>query len=343
MNRDVLQLLRCPACGNRELSCSVFREDVEGKILDGVVWCKVCHTWYPIEDGLLELLAGDLAYRNDRARFWVNYSDRLRALGLGADEDVPERAENELQIKQQAHFDWYANNEEQTYSEYEQMSFWLAADTIAYELWRQEMRPGKWLLDVGCGQGRSTFKVMDLALGIVAFDVSKRMIRQAIDRYREGNYSAKTTFLAADASRFPFVDTSFDYVLIYGVLHHLPDPASTCQEVARVLKSGGIYFGQENNRSAFRAVFDLLQKLNPIWHEEAGPEALISARNLERWFEGTGMRIASQTSIFLPPHLINLAGEKIGYGLLKMTDRVGKATPFLRDNGGIRLIRGVKS
>jgi len=339
--------MRCAACDSRELSYSAFHENVGDEILNGVVWCKACHIWYPVEDGLLEFLAGDLVYRNDRVRFWANHSNRLEALGLRADEDVPETLGNKLnesQLKQQAHFDWYVSNGEQTYSDYERTPFWLAADALAYESWRREMQPGKWLLDVGCAQGRSTFKVMDLDLKIVAFDISKRMIRQAIDRYREGNYRANATFFAADASRrFPFADESFDYSLVYGVLHHLPNPDSTCKEVARVLKPGGIYLGQENNRSAFRAVFDLLQKLNPLWHEEAGPEAIISAKYLEEWFQGTSVQIESKTSVFLPPHLINLMTEKAGYRLLSLSDRIAQTTPFLRNHGGLLVIRGVKS
>ena len=50
------------------------------------------------------------------------------------------------------------------------------------------------------------------------------------------------------------IDSSFDYVLIYGVLHHLPDAGFACREVARTLKPGGIYFGLENNETIFRKI-----------------------------------------------------------------------------------------
>ena len=54
-----------------------------------------------------------------------------------------------------------------------------------------------------------------------------------------------------------------------------PIPTATCREVERVLKPHGVYFGRENSQFAFRVVFDLLQKLRSLWHEEAGPKALI--------------------------------------------------------------------
>jgi ubiquinone/menaquinone biosynthesis C-methylase UbiE len=192
----------------------------------------------------------------------------------------------ELQLKQQSHFDWYANNSKQSYWDYEHTSFWLAADQIAFQSWRNEIQERKWLLDVGCAQGRSTFKVMDLDIHILGLDISKKLVRQAIDRYRKGNYKAKASFIAADASSLPLIDESMDYILVYGVLHHLPYPDKMCNDITRVLKPGGIYFGSENNASSFRRIFDLLQKLKPIWSEEAGPEALISKNKLLEWFNG---------------------------------------------------------
>ena len=94
---------------------------------------------------------------------------------------------------------------------------------------------------------------MDCDIHIVAFDVSKALIRQAIARYQEGNHRARAVFFAADVSRFPFRDETFDTVLVYGVLHHLADPAAACREISRVLKPQGSYFGQENNRTVFTA------------------------------------------------------------------------------------------
>lgn len=169
------------------------------------------------------------------------------------------------------------------------------------------------------------------------------MVRQAIDRYRQTPHRAKATFFVADASSFPIVDASADYVLVYGVLHHLPEPRQTCREIARVLRRGGIYFGSENNTTIFRWVFDLLQRMNPLWHEEAGPEALISRRRVQEAFEDTGVRIETSTSVFLPPHLLNMLRPECAFQMLTFADRVGRSVPVLRRNGGLILVRGIKS
>jgi ubiquinone/menaquinone biosynthesis C-methylase UbiE/uncharacterized protein YbaR (Trm112 family) len=341
LRTELVACLRCAVCGEAGLKHHTF-EQTEDTIIDGVLWCTNCDAWYPIEDRLLELLAGDLAYGEDRRMFWQRYADQLKALGLKPDQQPLQAASTEQQAVQQKHFDWYAHSEKQTYSEYEQMPFWVAADRLAFDPWRAEIKPGAWLLDVGCAQGRSTFKVMDLDLNIVGIDVSKHLVRQAIERYTQGDYPARASFIAADASRLPFVDRTFDYVLIYGVLHHLPAPDQTCQEVVRVLKDDGVYLGSENNRTIFRAMFDWLQKLLPIWHEEAGPEALISRTQLDAWFAGAPIQLETQTRVFLPPHALNLVSPQRAYQILRLTDSIGQSIGFLRGNGGLIVVKGSK-
>ncbi len=344
MDIRIVPFLSCPNCHSTPLEREVFEFRDEQTIENGVLICKHCRAWYPIEAGLLELLPDELAYPQDRQAFWAKYQPRLSALGLSPHE-LPPQALNEgsLQRKQQEHFDWYADNPDQSYSEYERMPFWQAADRIAFSGWKKEIKDGAWLLDVGCAQGRSTFWFMDHDIQIVAFDISKKLVRQAIDRYRSGSHQARATFFVTDATHFPFVDHTFDYALVYGVLHHLPDPPQACREIARLLKPGGVYFGEENNASLFRGIFDWIQRLSPIWHEEAGAEALITADKIREWFRETQVEIETSTSVFLPPHLVNLFSHKAAYRLVDSFDKIGGSMPILRNNGGILLVRGSKS
>ena len=341
MRVEVFSKLCCPVCRAGSLAWKEFLRDRD-ELLEGVAWCEACRAWFPIEDGFLDLLTGPLAYESEREDFWSRRKDELAALGLAhaaeGRKDAPDGAAAQA-LQQQKHFDWYAANDTQRYSDYEVTPFWRAADRIAFEPWKAELgasaRSDRWLLDVGCAQGRSTFHMMDLDLNVVGFDVSRKCVREAARRYRAGTFRARASFLVADGSAFPFRDAAVDVVLVYGVLHHLADPGATCREIGRVLQPNGVYFGQENNDTGFRALFDLAQKLWPIWHEEAGPEAIISADRLASWLEPSGFRLTSRTSVFLPPHVVNWTTEERGFRALRALDGAMAHVPWLRKNGGL--------
>ena len=338
---EVLGLLRCPECAHGPLRGEAFAENADG-IDRGVAWCAACGSWFPIEDGIVELLRGSLAYAQDLARFWNAHEPTLRSRGLRPRAPHTAAAHDSSVREQQAHFDWYAQNDEQTYTTYEAMPFWRAADALAFGAWRREIVPGSRLLDVACAQGRSTFPWMDLDLDIVAFDVSRDLIRQAVARYREARPRARATFVVANAVDFPFASDAFDYVLAYGVLHHMPDPEHTCREIGRVLRSGGVFFGSENNRTVFRGLFEMLQARRPLWHEEAGSHALISERDLRRWLEPLGLAATFRTSVFVPPHAVNRLDPSGSRGLLRRADRLAQSIPGLRGQGGLILLEARK-
>jgi len=340
LSTDALSRLACPLDGSEGLQATLFRGQPDA-IHEAVVVCPTCRAWFPVEDGIPDFLTGDLAYKDDRARFWGTHEPRLVELGLAPDAAGPS-GDAALQQAQQRHFDWYSKNEKQSYDEYERLPFWVAADGMAFARWRSLIRPRSWLLDVGCGPGRATAKLVDLDIDILAFDVSKAMVRLAASRFRGPEVKARTIFMAADAMRFPIRSASLDYVMAYGVLHHVPDPPRVCREIDRVLRPGGRYLGSENSTSVFRGLFELLQKLRPQWYEEAGPEALFSAKSFAESFTGTRMALSTHTSVFLPPHLLNLIPAPAAASLMSATDRIAGAIPFLRDNGGLILVEGTK-
>ena len=70
--------------------------------------------------------------------------------------------------------------------------------------------------------GRQYFR--DHEFDIVGLDISKECLKLAVKRYPFGKSKARYHFIATDCSLFPFQEEVVDYVLIYGVLHHLPKP-----------------------------------------------------------------------------------------------------------------------
>jgi len=353
MNSILLDILACPICQSSAFQTKVLVGSL-GDIEEGFIWCGNGH-WFPIEERVLEFLPPDMQYREQRRCFQEKHVEALRAcntLQVDGDLDAGEsRDELDLIQRQQKHFDWYAENDTQAYDSYAAMPFWRLVDTRTFEGWNAKIQSGlsggggaKLLLDVGCAQGRSALMAAQPGVRIIGFDISKCLVRQAYSNFvRTFGPEPDHDFIVADGSRFPFRAGVFDYVLVYGVLHHLPDPRAACQEIVRVLKSRGTYFGSENNRTIFRKIFDLIQWLIPAWHEEAGTQPLIGPRDFLAWFKNTDLTVRMSTIVFVPPHMINMLGMRAGSVALAGADGVFGHLPLLKNQGGLILVEGTKT
>jgi SAM-dependent methyltransferase/uncharacterized protein YbaR (Trm112 family) len=325
--------LRCPACRGRLGACA-FRGTAT-RVLDGVLVCESCRQSYTIDEGMLELVSGPLVDRERRTRFAERWAAELTAASIRLNGGPPSDADVTAQLAQRRHFDWFADNQAQSYSEYQTSPFWVAEDRLTFERWRRRFAPPTWILDVGCANGRSAWPMLRSGATVVGCDISPKLVRQAISRAEADGTADRATFLVADCDRLPFADGSFDVAVTYGVLHHLPDPARACHEIQRVLGGDGVHLGSENNRTIFRALFDRLMQWRPLWIEEAGAEPLISEQMLRAWTRDLPVRIRCTTSVFLPPHLVNAAGPRLAGHLLSVSDRLALMVPPLRSQGGL--------
>jgi ubiquinone/menaquinone biosynthesis C-methylase UbiE len=101
-----------------------------------------------------------------------------------------------------------------------------------------DLRGARSILDVGSGAGQITrhlLKYADPQATITGLDLSPAMLRRAHQRLK----SDVPRFVAADLTRLPFADGSFDCITCGYVLEHLPDAKLGLVELARVLTSGG--------------------------------------------------------------------------------------------------------
>lgn len=107
-----------------------------------------------------------------------------------------------------------------------------------FKLRKFDLRGCRQILDVGCGAGQLSGHVLKFAdpqAQITCFDLAPEMVRRARRRLK----SDVPNFLAADLTRLPFADSSFDCITCGYVLEHLPDPRPGLAELARVLQPGG--------------------------------------------------------------------------------------------------------
>jgi len=99
-----------------------------------------------------------------------------------------------------------------------------------------EVVKDKEVLEIATGPGLLAKHVASSAKMMIATDYSSGMINEA----KKGSYPDNLTFSVADAHNLPYMNKSFDVIIIANALHVMPDPEKALKEIDRVLKDDGI-------------------------------------------------------------------------------------------------------
>lgn len=133
--------------------------------------------------------------------------------------------------------------------------------------WLLQMMPlktGAIILEVGCGRGagarliHKAFKPSQLHI----LDLDIKMI-QGAKTYLSGSTKDIMTMYVGDSIDLPFKSDGLDALFGFGFLHHVPNWRRALSEIARVLKSGGVYYMEELYPSLYQNVITKRILLHP--------------------------------------------------------------------------------
>lgn len=117
---------------------------------------------------------------------------------------------------------------------------------LTFNLKKYNLKDDGLMLDVGCGEGRHIFGVMQdhPLMKCIGIDMDKASLNKAEEGYEyfKSISNAGAEFFIGSAYSLPFESDSFDLIVCSEVLEHLHEYNDAVKEIHRVLKPGGKFY-----------------------------------------------------------------------------------------------------
>ena len=150
---------------------------------------------------------------------------------------------------------------------------------------------GSLFLDVGCGSCTHSIRLAKRGFYIHAIDISNIILETAKRQIRAFDLQEKIKLQRANLLSLPFEDQTFDYILCWGVLMHIPDIEKAISELGRVLKKGGKIIISEANMNSFQSI--ILRTLKLILRKEKA-NVIKSPAGIEYWTQNMSNKLLTR-------------------------------------------------
>jgi ubiquinone/menaquinone biosynthesis C-methylase UbiE len=155
------------------------------------------------------------------------------------------------------------------------------------------------VLEIGCGRGGFARWLgrMSHPRVVVAADFSETAVCMG-RAFADAQPSPAVDWQTADILQLPFRDASFDTVFSFETIEHVADPGTAAQELARVLKPGGVLFLTTPNYLSVTGLYRLYLRLTGRRYTEEGQPInnFVMLPRVIRWVTHAGLRIEEASS-----------------------------------------------
>ena len=201
-----------------------------------------------------------------------------------------------------------------------------AQHSASQEAWARELltqielRPDDAVLDIGCGDGRTTAAIAKRVPNgrVVGVDLSPDMVRHADTQHCQAP-AGNLRFQQADAAALPF-SGEFSVVFSNATLHWVPDQRAAVHGIARALRPGGrviAQMGGQGNVAEAIAAFEHVAA-GPRWRPIATfgelPYRFHAPASYDAWLKESGMEV--QECRLIPKDMVH-DNEDIFIGWLR--------------------------
>ncbi|OGZ32200.1 MAG: hypothetical protein A2V69_00235 [Candidatus Portnoybacteria bacterium RBG_13_40_8] len=185
------------------------------------------------------------------------------------DDQIDERLKHGFipDLRRLKKIDWFYNN---VWRDPELVKIFLMP-TVNYIIDHAKLRGGK-ILEIGCGCGYLTLELARNNMDVTGIDLSPGSIEIANQVLSENAFKenfGSLKYICTGIHKYDLGNQTFDTIIFFGTLHHMPDPALILRKVHRALKQGGqliIYEPIKDNISKDSAFFAaIFRALVPTW------------------------------------------------------------------------------
>ena len=169
---------------------------------------------------------------------------------------------------------------------------------------RAHIRPGMYVLDLGCGLGGSSrYLAAECGCRVAAIDLTPNFVEVARILTARCGLADRVEIRQGNALALPFEDGTFDHVWSFAVTMNIADKEGLAREVARVLKPGGRFSCNEIEQGTAGApVFPL------PWATDEASSFIVSPAVMRAVLEVSGLSILEQVD--LTPTRLGDTGRK---------------------------------
>jgi len=167
----------------------------------------------------------------------------------------------------------------------------LWSEHVARYAFARRYAQGKRVLDAGCGTGYGSAELTQSAAEVTGVDVAADAIE-----YARANYPiAGLRFIESSCSALPFPPESFDVLVAFEVIEHIPNFRAFLDESARVLTAEGLFIVSSPNKRYY-ARTRAQTGPNPFHEHEFEAEEFV--RELERVFPNVRLLLQNRVESF---------------------------------------------
>jgi ubiquinone/menaquinone biosynthesis C-methylase UbiE len=186
--------------------------------------------------------------------------------------------------------------------------------------------PGDRVVDLACGPGTLALQFARRVRWVYGMDLTPAMLTRARSTAQTDGLH-NLGFTLGDAQSLPFADGSFDISVTSYSLHHMPNPALTIREMARVVKRDGRV-----------GIIDIVVPEDPARAEAANRIEIardpshtrsLGRKDFDAMLAAAGLRILASEVQELPrmfDHWMHVAGRRRGDPAYIETRRLMEAT-----------------